>query len=164
MSNSKPNAAAGTDWTGLLADPDLARNLGKLLQAYRDAPPERREEALLAAMREIKTRGFRQVAQRRQARRVASERRNRSRCLRRPRLPLHLSPISSVLTGDRIGGGIPGSSVLWRSSCASMTRMLPSGAISRTPAWADARWRPRLTSAAAPKSKSDFGWRAARFG
>jgi len=54
MSDSKPNAAAGTDWTGLLADPDLARNLGKLLQTYRDAPPERREEALLAAMREIK--------------------------------------------------------------------------------------------------------------
>jgi len=46
--------AAGTDWTGLLADPDLARNLGKLLQIYRDAPPERREKALLAAMREIK--------------------------------------------------------------------------------------------------------------
>lgn len=42
------------DWTGLLADPDLARNLGKLLQAYRDAPPEGREEALLAAMREVK--------------------------------------------------------------------------------------------------------------
>jgi hypothetical protein len=54
MSNSKPNTAAGTDWTGLLADPDLARNLGRLLQTYRDAPPERREEALLAAMREIK--------------------------------------------------------------------------------------------------------------
>jgi hypothetical protein len=54
MSDSKPNAAVGTDWTGLLADPDLSRNLGKLLQTYRDAPPERREEALLAAMREIK--------------------------------------------------------------------------------------------------------------
>jgi hypothetical protein len=38
----------------MLADPDLARNLGKLLQTYRDAPPETREEALLAAMREIK--------------------------------------------------------------------------------------------------------------
>ena len=48
------NAAPGTDWTGLLADPDLARNLGRLLQTYRDAPPERREQALLAAMREIK--------------------------------------------------------------------------------------------------------------
>src|ERR1700726_4849780 len=54
MSDSKPNAAVGMDWTGLLADPDLARNLGKLLQAYRDAPPENREEALLAAMREVK--------------------------------------------------------------------------------------------------------------
>jgi hypothetical protein len=54
MSNAKPNATPGTDWTGLLADPDLARNLGTLLQTYRDAPPERREEALLAAMRKIK--------------------------------------------------------------------------------------------------------------
>jgi hypothetical protein len=50
-SNSK---ATGADWTGLLADPDLARNLGKLLQTYRDAPPDRRDQALLAAMREIK--------------------------------------------------------------------------------------------------------------
>jgi hypothetical protein len=54
MGNSKTNAIVGTDWTKLLADPDLARNLGKLLQTYRDAAPERREEALLAAMREIK--------------------------------------------------------------------------------------------------------------
>ena len=54
MDKTKPSAAPGTDWTQLLADPDLAKNLGKLLQTYRDAPPERREEALLAAMREIK--------------------------------------------------------------------------------------------------------------
>lgn len=54
MSNSKSNAVAGTDWTGLLADPVLVRNLGKLLKTYRDAPPERREQALLSAMREIK--------------------------------------------------------------------------------------------------------------
>lgn len=54
MSNSKPNPIAGTDWTRLLTDPDLARNLGKLLQAYRDAAPENREQALLASMREIK--------------------------------------------------------------------------------------------------------------
>ena len=44
----------GTDWTGLLADPDLARNLGRLIQIYRDAAPEHREKALLAAIREIK--------------------------------------------------------------------------------------------------------------
>lgn len=55
MSDSKPNAVVGMDWTELLADPELARNLGKLLRTYRDAPPERREEALLAAMREVKT-------------------------------------------------------------------------------------------------------------
>lgn len=52
--SDKGNVALGTDWTGLLADPDLANNLGTLLQTYRDALPERREEALLAAMREIK--------------------------------------------------------------------------------------------------------------
>jgi hypothetical protein len=54
MTDSRSKATAGTDWTGLLADPDLARNLGKLLQTYRDAPPDQREHALLAAMREIK--------------------------------------------------------------------------------------------------------------
>ena len=54
MSDSKRNAAVGADWTGMLADPDLARNLGKLLQTYRDAAPERRDKALLEAMREIK--------------------------------------------------------------------------------------------------------------
>ena len=54
MSNSKPNAAVGMDWTELLADPDMARNLGKLLQIYRDTPPENREKALLAVMGEIK--------------------------------------------------------------------------------------------------------------
>jgi hypothetical protein len=54
MADSKPNLATGTDWTGLLADPDVARNLGKLLQIYRDSPPETREQTLLAALREIK--------------------------------------------------------------------------------------------------------------
>lgn len=46
--------AVGADWTKLLADPDLIRHLGKLLQAYREAPVERRDQALLDAMREIK--------------------------------------------------------------------------------------------------------------
>lgn len=48
------SAAIGTDWTRILSDPELVRHVGKLLQAYREAPPEKREEALLAAMREIK--------------------------------------------------------------------------------------------------------------
>jgi PilZ domain len=54
MSNGKPSAVVGTDWTHLLSDPDLVRHVGKLLQTYRDALPEKREQALLAAMREIK--------------------------------------------------------------------------------------------------------------
>ena len=48
------SAATGTDWTRILSDPDLVRQVGKLLQAYREAPAEKREEALLTAMREIK--------------------------------------------------------------------------------------------------------------
>ena len=48
------SAATGTDWTRILSDPDLVRHVGKLLQAYREAPPEKREESLLKAMREIK--------------------------------------------------------------------------------------------------------------
>jgi len=48
------SAATGTDWTHILSDPDLVRQVGKLLQAYREAPAEQREEALLKAMREIK--------------------------------------------------------------------------------------------------------------
>src|SRR5437870_13872658 len=55
MSDSKPSSAASADWTHLLTDPDLIKNLGKLLQTYRDAPPEKREQALLDAMREIKS-------------------------------------------------------------------------------------------------------------
>ena len=54
MSDAKAPANAGTDWTRLLTDPELVGNLGKLLQTYREAPPDKREEALLAAMREIK--------------------------------------------------------------------------------------------------------------
>jgi len=56
MSDSKANVLPGADWTRLLTDPDLVENLGSLLQTYREAPPEKREEALLSAMREIKTR------------------------------------------------------------------------------------------------------------
>jgi hypothetical protein len=48
------SSATGTDWTQILSDPDLVRHVGKLLQAYREAPPEKREQALLAAMQEIK--------------------------------------------------------------------------------------------------------------
>jgi hypothetical protein len=62
MSNSKTPATMGTDWTRLLTDPDLVGHLGKLLQVYREAPPDKREEALLAAMREIKSQPARKTA------------------------------------------------------------------------------------------------------
>jgi|SRR5947209_2803137 len=54
MSNTTPSSSSA-DWTQLLSDPDLVSHLGKLLQTYRDAPPEQREEALLKAMRDIKS-------------------------------------------------------------------------------------------------------------
>lgn len=37
-----------------MADPDLVSHLGELLQTYRDASPDKREQALLEAMRKIK--------------------------------------------------------------------------------------------------------------
>ncbi len=43
-----------TDWTRLLTDPELVGHIGTLLQAYREAAPDRREEALVAAMRKIR--------------------------------------------------------------------------------------------------------------
>ncbi len=48
-----PSAAA--DWTQLLTDPDLVKHLGELLQTYREAAPEKREQALMEAMRRIKS-------------------------------------------------------------------------------------------------------------
>lgn len=53
MSDSK-SSAASADWTHLLTDPDLVSHLGKLLKTYREASPEKREQALMEAMREIK--------------------------------------------------------------------------------------------------------------
>ena len=54
MSEATKVRAKGSDWTRLLTDPDLVSNLGKLLQTYREVPPEQRETELLRAMREIK--------------------------------------------------------------------------------------------------------------
>jgi hypothetical protein len=54
MSEAMKSPPKGSDWTRLLTDPDLVSHLGKLLQTYRDVPPDEREAALLRAMREIK--------------------------------------------------------------------------------------------------------------
>jgi len=54
MAKSKPSAPVGADWTQLLADPDLLSHLGELLQTYRDAAPEEREQRLVEVLRRIK--------------------------------------------------------------------------------------------------------------
>ncbi len=54
MSEDKQPSPKESDRTRLLTDPDLVSHLGKLLQTYREVPPEQRETALLRAMREIK--------------------------------------------------------------------------------------------------------------
>jgi hypothetical protein len=53
MSDAK-QATAGADWTKLLADPELVRHLAALLKVYREAPADKRDQALLDAMRQIK--------------------------------------------------------------------------------------------------------------
>jgi hypothetical protein len=54
MSNESSGKTAGSDWTHVMTDPDLVKHMGRLLQTYREAPLDKREGALLAAMREIK--------------------------------------------------------------------------------------------------------------
>lgn len=54
MTNPKVSGT-GADWTELLTDPDLVSHLGELLQTYRESSPEKRDQALLAAMRKIKS-------------------------------------------------------------------------------------------------------------
>jgi hypothetical protein len=53
--NKSEAAAPGADWTKLLTDPQIASHLGELLRAYREAPPDQRDRALLDAMRKIKS-------------------------------------------------------------------------------------------------------------
>jgi hypothetical protein len=52
--NKPGSLTASADWTNLLKDPELASHLGELLQVYREAAPEERDQALLEAMRKIK--------------------------------------------------------------------------------------------------------------
>ena len=46
--SSSDHASKGADWTHLLSDPDLINHLGRLLQAYREALPEKRDQVLLS--------------------------------------------------------------------------------------------------------------------
>jgi PilZ domain len=54
MNKSTKPSPEGSDWTRLLTDPDLVSHLSVLLQTYREVSPEKRAQALLDAMREIK--------------------------------------------------------------------------------------------------------------
>jgi len=54
MSTAK-TPAAGADWTKLLSDPEIVSHLAELLQVYRDASPDKRDQALVEAMRRIKS-------------------------------------------------------------------------------------------------------------
>jgi hypothetical protein len=47
-------SGTGADWTQLLTDPALVSHLGDLLQIYREAPADKRDQVLLEAMRNIK--------------------------------------------------------------------------------------------------------------
>jgi len=53
MGDSK-YSGTGADWTQLLTDPSLVSHLGELLQVYREAAPDKRDQALLEAMRNIR--------------------------------------------------------------------------------------------------------------
>ncbi len=54
MSDPK-SCGPGADWTKLLTDPEFIPHLAMLLQTYRDAPAEERDEKLLAALQKIKS-------------------------------------------------------------------------------------------------------------
>jgi hypothetical protein len=58
MSEPTKSSHQGSDWTHLLTDPDLVSHLSTLLQTYREVAPEKREAALLQAMRQIKERAI----------------------------------------------------------------------------------------------------------
>lgn len=60
MDNPTKAMPEGSDWTRLLTDPDLVSHLSILLQTYREVAPEKRAQALLDTMREIKEKAGRE--------------------------------------------------------------------------------------------------------
>src|SRR5579863_10457317 len=54
LMNKPELLSTSADWTNLLKDPEIASHLGELLQVYREAAPEQRNQALVEAMRKIK--------------------------------------------------------------------------------------------------------------
>jgi len=54
MSSAK-TSTTGTDWTQFLSDPVVARNLEALLRAYRDADPDKRDQAVRDTLEDIRS-------------------------------------------------------------------------------------------------------------
>jgi hypothetical protein len=49
------SGSTGADWTKLLTDHELIPHLSRLLQVYRDAPPDKRDDILIETLRKIKS-------------------------------------------------------------------------------------------------------------
>jgi hypothetical protein len=139
MSETKTTGNIGTDWTKLLSDPDLVSHLGRLLQTYREAPADKREEALVAAMREIKS----QTPAAKAAAAAAGP--------NAVPMPVIAAPVPTAAADtppfepdiftpswDRIAVAIRASSVSWPSSFEWKAQTLRSGATWPIPAWAGA--------------------------
>ena len=107
MSNPKP-PAKGADWTQLLADPDLLMHLGELLQAYRDAPPTTRDQALLEMMGQINRGAAAKVPRAQGDPPPLRPHRRPSPSRPAPRLHRPSSPTFSLPPGDRTAAVIRG--------------------------------------------------------
>lgn len=162
MSNPKSPTPTATDRTRLLTDPELVSQLGKLLQTYREAPPEKREEALLTAMREIKSTAPQKAV-------GAAAGAGAHTCATHPcpaatsTMPPFEPDIFTVSWGhDRRRHPRTKCFVAVELKIGGRTR--PSGAICPIQALAVALWRRLHPLSGAWTWKSAFGWRGARSG
>jgi hypothetical protein len=96
----KETAQLSADWTHLVADRDLVSHLGELLQTYREAPPEKREEYLLEAMRRIKA-GTKPTTERTQVEPTVSAAMAAAAAAPAPQPPPFEPDIFSPTLGDR---------------------------------------------------------------
>ncbi len=87
-------SGTGADWTQLLTDPALVSHLGELLQIYREAPADKRDQALLEAMRNIKG-GVGKPSETPKAAAAAAEARPAEVAQTVPATPLATSPAAS---------------------------------------------------------------------
>ncbi len=143
-------SGTGADWTQLLTDPALVSHLGDLLQIYREAPADKRDQVLLEAMRNIKG-GVSPLAAAPKAAAAAAKTQPAeavSGCTRLPRLPparrqvRRFNLTSLRRTGAKTAAVMLACDVSSRSSCVWGTQLFRCGEICPTPAWADASSKP----------------------